>query len=163
MRNIRTVFKLKCFVVIFLIIFNGLSSALLGQNDTILIKECIDQMFAGMATFDSSLVRRSFTEGLTLKSIVKSKEGETIVKEESGESFLKLIGTVKSGVKYDERLGSYTYMLDGDMAVVWTPYHFYLTGTFSHCGVNVFTMVKLPEGWKIMSITDTRRKSDCAD
>lgn len=163
MKILETLLKVKIGIVFFSIFFAGPTPLLLGNNDTVLIKSCINQMFEGMAAFDSSMVHRSFADGFLLRSVIKSKDGTIIVREESGDSFLKIIGTKKPGVRYAERLLSYTILIDGDMAIVWTPYHFYLTDIFSHCGVNAFTVVKLPEGWKILSITDTRRKGDCAE
>jgi hypothetical protein len=47
------------------------------------------------------------------------------------------------------------------MATAWTPYKFYLDKTFSHCGVNAFQLFKSENGWKIISILDTRRKEPC--
>ena len=161
MENLKTDFNVKFGLILLLLFYGRTSPILLASNDTLLIKGCINQMFEGMSSFDSSLVRKSFADDFVLKSVIKSKIGVTSLKEESGETFLKIIGTKKPNVKYEERLLSFTLMVDKDMAVVWTPYHFYLNETFSHCGVNVFTMIKIKGDWKIMSITDTRRKEDC--
>lgn len=50
--------------------------------------------------------------------------------------------------------------MDGPLATAWTPYAFYLGDTLSHCGTNAFQLAKLKDDWKIIQITDTRRK-DC--
>lgn len=50
---------------------------------------------------------------------------------------------------------------DGDVAVsgvvatVTLPYDFYRDGTWSHCGVDVFTMVDTDSGWRIASLAYT--------
>jgi hypothetical protein len=49
------------------------------------------------------------------------------------------------------------------MASVWAPYKFYLGDKFSHCGVDVFQLMKTGDGWKIIYIVDTRRKGDCVE
>ncbi|MBK9734674.1 MAG: hypothetical protein IPO92_06790 [Saprospiraceae bacterium] len=134
-----------------------------GQTDTIDIKNTINRMFKGMSTFDSSMVRSTFTTDFTLQSIIKTKDGNTHVRTEQAHSFLKSIGTKSPGLKYDERLLSYDIHIDDDLAIGWTPYSFYLNDVFSHCGVNVFTLVKLNGIWKIMSIVDTRRKNNCLE
>ena len=54
------------------------------------------------------------------------------------------------------------FNIDGKLAQVWVPYHFYLNGMLSHCGANSFQLMKENEDWKIISILDTRRKN-CAD
>ncbi|MDP5138985.1 MAG: hypothetical protein NWP83_00775, partial [Spirosomaceae bacterium] len=61
----------------------------------------------------------------------------------------------------DERLSGYDIKIDGDMATVWTPYSFFVNNNVSHCGVNAFTLIRQNDSWKILSITDTRRKTDC--
>ena len=38
------------------------------------------------------------------------------------------------------------------IAMVWTPYNFWVNEEFSHCGVDVFTMFKTDAGWKIASV-----------
>jgi hypothetical protein len=40
-------------------------------------------------------------------------------------------------------------------------YTFYVGDQMSHCGVNAFQLMKTTEGWKIIGITDTRRKDNC--
>jgi hypothetical protein len=63
--------------------------------------------------------------------------------------------------KWDERLLSYSVQIDGNLAHVWTPYEFWLNGNFSHCGANAFTLAKMDDGWKIVHLIDSRRKSSC--
>ncbi len=149
--------KLLCIMLL----LTGVSFDAHSQNDTVQIKSTITKMFEGMASFDSSMVRQTLAGGCILKSIIPSKGGEIIIKDESASAFLQIIGTKNPGLTFDERILSFRILIDGAMAVAWTPYLFYLNDTFSHCGVNVFTMVKVYDQWKILSITDTRRKSDC--
>ena len=59
---------------------------------------------------------------------------------------------------YEERISDYQVRIDGIMATVWTPYEFYLNDEFHHGGVNAFQLFRGEEGWKIVSISDTRRK-----
>ncbi len=40
----------------------------------------------------------------------------------------------------------------GTVAMVWLPYDIYVDGKWSHCGVDVFTMVRVAEEWKIASM-----------
>lgn len=40
----------------------------------------------------------------------------------------------------------------GRLATVWTPYDFYLDGQYSHCGVNIFSMLKTNAGWIIAGV-----------
>jgi hypothetical protein len=76
------------------------------------------------------------------------------------EDFLNMIATPRKEI-FDEQILSFEIRIDGQMATAWTPYKFYLDKTFSHCGVNAFQLFKSENGWKIISILDTRRKEPC--
>ena len=39
--------------------------------------------------------------------------------------------------------------------MIWTPYDFHIDGRFSHSGVDVFTVVRTADGWRIASIAYT--------
>lgn len=133
-----------------------------AQDDESRIKATINQFFDGMRTSDTAMMRRSFLPGAGLSTIVKSKDGETVVKSESLENFLAIVGRPHEEI-YDERIEFEVIRTDGDLAMAWTPYRFYAGKQFSHCGVNLFQLVRSASGWKIMSIIDTRRKKDCKE
>jgi len=41
----------------------------------------------------------------------------------------------------------------GTIAVVWLPYDLYVDNAWSHCGVDVFTLVLVGERWRIANLT----------
>ncbi len=43
-------------------------------------------------------------------------------------------------------------MISGPLATVWLPYDFYLDGAWSHCGVDVFILLKVEAGWRIATV-----------
>ena len=157
--EMSNIHKLLCFMIL----ISGVSSSLYSQHDTIQIKSTITKMFDGMTSFDSTMVKQTLADGCQLKSIIQLKTGEISIVDETTSAFLNVVGTKKPGLKFDERILGYRILMDGAMAVAWTPYLFYLNDVFSHCGVNVFTLVKQQDEWKILSITDTRRKSGCTE
>jgi len=136
------------------------SATCLAQQDKDAVKSVIQTFFAGMQTQDTALIKHSLDSSCFLLSILQRKDGSTVKSEEATDQFLKQVAALK-GQKLDERLLSYDIKTDGVMAIAWTPYRFYFNDTFSHCGVNVFTLIRRGSGWKIMGITDTRRKMDC--
>ncbi|WP_247235833.1 nuclear transport factor 2 family protein [Telluribacter sp. SYSU D00476] len=120
----------------------------------------VDQLFTGMRSGDSSLVRRAFLPDASLQSVTTASDGTVKVRKDAIEGFINAIGTPHDEV-WDERIYNVKVQIDGPMAIVWTPYKFYIGSKFSHCGVNAFTLVKTTEGWKIAGITDTRRRDNC--
>ncbi len=53
---------------------------------------------------------------------------------------------------YVERGFKAQAMVNGGVAMVWMPYDFYNKGVWSHCGVDVFTLVKHNGAWRIASL-----------
>jgi len=44
-------------------------------------------------------------------------------------------------------------MLAGGMAMAWVPYDIYVNNAWSHCGVDVFVMLRVGSGWRIANLT----------
>ena len=61
--------------------------------------------------------------------------------------------------QFRERYWDAKIITDGYIASVWAPYDFYLNGSFSHCGVDLFYLVKNNNNtWKIAHFGFTRNK-----
>jgi len=60
--------------------------------------------------------------------------------------------TMRSERTFTERGFDAQVMLAGRLATVWLPYDFYVDGAWSHCGVDVFTMLKSEAGWRIATM-----------
>ena len=121
-----------------------------------LVKATVNQLFNGMKTSDSVLIKKSFHKNAVLQTITKTSE----VKNESIDDFVLSISKAEKG-SLDERISFSNVLIDGNLASVWTLYEFYYKGQFSHCGVNSFQLVKSNNEWKIQYIIDTRRKDNC--
>lgn len=62
----------------------------------------------------------------------------------------------------EEKPMSYEIKIHNNIAIVWAPYTLSLSGKFSHCGVDVFTLLKSAEGWKIVSTVYSVEPEGCA-
>lgn len=62
----------------------------------------------------------------------------------------------------EERPMRYDIKIHNNIAVVWMPYTLSLSGKFSHCGVDVFTLLKAADGWKIVSTVYSVEPEGCA-
>jgi Putative lumazine-binding len=67
----------------------------------------------------------------------------------------------KSTQTHRERIWDPDVRVRGPIAIVWAPYDFWTDGTFSHCGVDAFDLVKTDEGWRIVGGTFTM-EAKCA-
>ena len=136
------------------------SLTLKAQSTEDSVKAVVNNMFAAMKNADSAGLKNSFSEWAVLQTISRTKEGQTIVRTDNIDAFASFVGKTTKG-DADERITFGAIHIDGALASVWTPYQFYLKGTFSHCGVNSFQLVRVNAVWKIQYIIDTRRKGDC--
>lgn len=56
------------------------------------------------------------------------------------------------GATVDERGWSPEVRVQGPVAMVWYPYDLYLDGKWSHCGVDIFTLVRHEGRWRIATM-----------
>ncbi len=122
-------------------------------------KTVVNKLFAAMKSADANTLQACFADSAILQTIL-IKEGKSVVETEAVKGFASSIGKVSKG-DADEQIVFDVVKVDGDLAIVWTPYKFYWKGTFSHCGVNSFQLVRINGVWKIQYLIDTRRKEDC--
>lgn len=144
-----------------------LSLGLVGQEqDSLLVAEelavraVVDDLFDAMRAGDSARLRTAFHPEVDLETVFYNKKKELILDGAPLDGFLKSVGTPHEEV-YDERIGNVKCLIDGPMALIWVPYHFYVGDEFSHCGVNSIQMIKVETGWKILNLLDTRRRGEC--
>ena len=64
--------------------------------------------------------------------------------------------------RFLERGWNPSVSIHGSVAVVSTQYDFYVNGSFSHCGTDVFNLLKTDGGWMISGITYTVERDGCA-
>ena len=69
----------------------------------------------------------------------------------------------KPGVQYRETMRNKGLKVEvhQHIAMAWVPYDFYTDNTFSHCGIDVFTLMKTDSGWKIALIAYSVEKTGC--
>lgn len=148
-----------CALIILIIQFSGSAQTSL-KHEKKAVQKTIDLLFDGMREGDSSKVSQAFHTSARLMTTFVDKEGNPRLIEEEIQGFLSAVGTPHNEV-WNEKLTSVKIQIDGNFAQAWTKYEFYVDENFSHCGVNAFQFMKDSEGWKIIQITDTRRKTDC--
>jgi hypothetical protein len=144
--------------LLFFLTFNAVNA--FGQTDETGVKKAVEDLFSGMRTNDTALIRSAFSQHAILQTIVRNKEGKAVVISEAVDSFLISISHPHKEI-YDERISYDAIRIDGDLAMVWAPYKFYVGEKFSHCGVDSFQLIKENGMWKILYLVDTRRKQPC--
>lgn len=135
------------------------SHVLFSQSSETRVMEVIHQLFHSMESHDGDLAVSLFIEGAELTTVYTGKDGETKTSATPAYRLAEVFST--SDQQQNEPIWNERIHMDGNYAVVWVEYAFYLNGSFSHCGVDVFQLVYVDASWKILGITDTRRKEGC--
>jgi hypothetical protein len=133
-----------------------LYAALLVASPSTVFSQASEAEKSVIAIADSALaaITRGDAKGLTDLMIreamlypTATREGVTTVRVRTREAQR---GAAISGVV--ERGFSPRAMVSGGVAMVWMPYDLYLNGAWSHCGADVFTLVKSGNAWRIASL-----------
>lgn len=131
-----------------------------SDKDTII--QVIQQFFDGMRQNDSAMVHHTLSPDILMFTTLTDKKGQPRMVANDAKKFLAAVGQPKNiNETWDEKIWSYDVRIDGLLANAWTEYSFFYGGKLLHCGVNNFQLFKTARGWKIVNITDTRRKENC--
>jgi Putative lumazine-binding len=116
----------------------------------------VHRLFDAMANHDANAARQLFIPDAMLYSVNAEGKAEAV----SFEKWLTQLGESKG--KWLERIWNPKVLEERPIAAVWAPYDFHFNDKFSHCGIDFFSLLKTDVGWRIASISDTRKKSGCA-
>jgi hypothetical protein len=148
--------------ILLIMLFAGPLKAFSQSTEEDAIKKVVNNLFLAIRTSDTTLLKTVFSPDMVLHSIGQKADGTSILQTDKAAEFIKSVGTPHKDV-YDERIVITNVKIDGPLASVWAPYKFYVGTQFSHCGVDVFQLMKTSAGWKIIYIVDTRRKDNCVE
>src|SRR5574338_72846 len=143
--------------VLTLALASGIRTAAETERDAVLA--VINQLFDAMRAGDATKLRAVFHPSAQLFSS-SVKDGTPQITVESVEAFVNAVTRPHTDV-YDERTRNEVVQIDGGFASVWAEYGFYRGKTFSHCGIDAFHLARGADGWKIVSLGDTRRTTSC--
>ena len=135
----------------------GAARAQSGQDS---VRAAVNLLFKAMQNADSAQLVAAFDDSAVLQTIVMDKDGKTTARSYPVTEFAQAIGRLPKGAA-DEQIHIEALKVDGPLAMVWAPYHFYYNGTLLHCGVDSFQLIRSNGVWKILYIVDTRKKGIC--
>lgn len=124
------------------------------------IRAAVNGLFKAMYDADAAALRTYVSDTARMETLSNRPDGTVVLGRSTAASWIESVGRQKKGM-LDERAETRAVMVDGPMAMAWVPYRFFYNGVYSHCGVNVIMMARGREGWRVVSVTDTRRKDAC--
>jgi len=118
----------------------------------------VQSIFDALAAGDGETLRRVMHPQVLMHSVERSADGARSVSMSTLED---LIARVEgSDAVLTERMFDPEVRISGDLAMVWTPYDFYVGDQLSHCGADGLMLARHPqtEAWQIISLSWTRLK-----
>lgn len=119
----------------------------------------LQRLFDAMAARDTAAARALLVPG---SQFVSARGDTTIVRPrvQGDTAFLRMLATTTDRLL--ERFWQPTVLVDGPVATVWTPYDFHVNGTWTHCGIDAVTLLRVGDAWRIAGITYTVQRRGCA-
>lgn len=129
----------------------ALTAAAAAQDGQQAVIDVVNRLFEGMRAKNAEQIRAAFAPDVHFIAIQKPRDGKGVSRSnvETGEAFVKMISESKSG-EFIEKMISPEAVIDGDLAVLSGRYTFFVGDKFSHCGKDVFNLVRTESGWKIV-------------
>lgn len=120
--------------------------------------EAQDQRGAVMAVVDSAMHFINTGDGARLSDLMTPEAQVYAASTRSGQPGYRMrtAESQRAAGRRDpiiERGFSPDVRIAGTIAVVWLPYDLYVNNAWSHCGVDVFTLVLVGEHWRIANLT----------
>ena len=138
-----------------IILFIIATSNGIAQDSKKEVLKVVTNFFNTMETKDSVAFNNLFLENAYAYS-VRQHSDSILVRN----SILKA-STSKNTLKERLREEEITIHINNNVAAVWAPYDFWINEEHSHCGYEVFTLIKKDTGWKIASLTYSVEQDAC--
>ena len=119
----------------------------------------VNEFFRAMTANDAEATRRvMLADG---QYYATRQVGDSVqVQRITNEAYFQRIAASRDTMV--ERMWNPTVLVHGTIATVWAPYDIHRNGTFVHCGVDAFSLVRAARGWQIAGIVFTMEPTGCA-
>ena len=119
----------------------------------------VNEFFRAMTAHDTAALRRvQIADGVQYSARIG---GDSVaIRRGTFEAFAQQMASMRD--TYVERMWNPTVLVHGPLAVVWAPYDIHRNREFMHCGVDAFTLLRTPAGWKIATVSYTAEPTGCS-
>jgi hypothetical protein len=130
------------------------------ESDRVQVIAAVQSFFDSMEKADAELAKKILMPDARFFSAAE-RDGKMTVRPSTGDAFVASFSN-PNRAKALERMWDPEVRIQGAIAQLWTRYDFHTNGTFSHCGIDAFNLVKTDEGWKIAGAVWTVERTGCA-
>ena len=129
------------------------------SDDRALILETVQKFFDSIEFRDRQLLESILVPNSLNISARELDDGEVQFNVMSYDEVVTAL--TRPGRNAKERSWDETVLIQGNIAVVWTPYDFHVDGVFSHCGIDSFQLIKQDGQWLISNSSWTLETENC--
>ena len=129
------------------------------SDDRALILEPVQKFFDSIEFRDRQLLESILVPNSLNISARELDDGEAQFNVMSYDEVVTAL--TRPGRNAKERSWDETVLIQGNIAVVWTPYDFHVDGEFSHCGIDSFQLIKQDGQWLISNSSWTLETENC--
>jgi hypothetical protein len=119
----------------------------------------VDGLFAAMLARDGAAIMPLVEPEGLVTSITADAEGGSRITSTTWSDFAARLPQAPAPIR--ERLFEPEIRIRGDLAMVWSRYDLFVGDTFSHCGTDLFELVRRDGRWRMFHITYTREREGC--
>ena len=117
-------------------------------------------LLAGIGAGDPTAALAGVRQDGTLTVALERADGSRALRRMSWSDFAAALRRPHPG-RVEERLLDPAVEIDGDVAMVWSPYVFLVDGRADHCGANHFDLVRESGTWRLLNVTWSQRSTGC--
>ena len=127
-----------------------------SDEDRAAILSVAQSLFDALAERDGEALRALLHPDVVMRSVEVASDGERSIATSTLDD---LVARVEGSEEVlTERMFDPEVRISGDLAMVWTPYDFYVGEALSHCGADVFVMVREGDAWRVTGLSWTRQQ-----
>ena len=143
---------LKPALIVLIILFFLSPESIPAQSEKENIIKTVQLFFDAMSARDTIAARNVLLADGQFFSI-RDDTSKINIRKRAHRDFITNL--TKSNTQLLEIMHDPQVLIHNRIAIVWTPYKFYLDGKYSHGGVDAFSLLKTASGWKIAGIIYT--------
>jgi hypothetical protein len=136
------------------------SAAHAQQSDSAQVVDASATLLRAISTKDTALARRVLLPGMQFAAVTTPAQPTSRARWQADSTFYRSLPQGTETLL--ERMWNPQVALYGAIATVAAPYDFHINGTFSHCGTDVFLLVKHQGEWRISAVQYTIQRQQCA-
>ena len=127
-----------------------------SEVDRAAILSVVQSLFDALAERNGDTLRALLHPDVVMRSVEVAGDGERSIATSTLDD---LVARVEGSEEVlTERMFDPEVRISGDLAMVWTPYDFYVGDALSHCGADVFVLVREDDAWRVTGLSWTRQQ-----